>query len=141
MTATTPNPDGRIYLAIANNNGWATANDPITACTKAVVMGGMWDEDTVASVYHVVHDTWDVSFMGGVMCKDITKGVPLPVGFYRVGLLDNDEVDYDDNDEPIYPTPMITAVVGTTADLFWKQEWEAFEATTRRAAKLITERQ
>ena len=135
-----PNPDGRVYVAVANNNGWAVANYPVSAITSAVVHGGRWNEDTVAAVYSCVDGTWEVDYFGGVRCSDITKGLTIPVGFYRVGLMPDDEVEYDDDDTEIMPQPMVVPVTGPDAEAWRKDVWAAYEQNARRAERLLAER-
>ncbi len=134
-----PNPDGRVYVAVSNNNGWAVDNDPLSAITRAVVNGGRWDEQTVAAVYSCVDGTWDVDYFGGVTNSDITKGLTVPVGFYRVGLMPDDEVEYDDDNE-ILPQPMVVPVTGPDAEAWRRDVWKAYADNARRADRLIAER-
>lgn len=128
-----PNPDGRVYVAVANNNGWAVANDPVSAITSAVVHGGRWNEDTVAAVYSCVDGTWEVDYFGGVRCSDITKGLTIPVGFYRVVVVLH-------HDTEIMPQPMVVPVTGPDAEAWRKDVWAAYEQNARRAERLLAER-
>ncbi len=120
----TSNPNQWIYLAVAANNGWATRNEPLEAIVRAVTIG----RHRVATVvlYYVQQDTWDVDFMGGIRCSDITKGVPTPVGVYEVNVeLDpEDEIDW-----------RATVVTPTMDQEFMADAWRQWGKTQARAAK------